>query len=88
MPNEVPPELANEWRMYEEHAAEWNTEHAGEFVVIGNKTEVLGFYKTYDEALRVGYTKFGVAPFLAQQVQAPDVPAQFISRHAAPGARA
>ncbi|MCY4075079.1 MAG: hypothetical protein OXH04_06585 [Acidobacteria bacterium] len=88
MANEIPPGLADEWRLYEEHAAEWNAEHSGEFVVIGAKTEVLGFYKTYDEALRVGYARFGVAPFLAQLVQAPDAPAQFISRRVAPSARA
>ncbi len=43
-------------------------EHAGEFVVI-HGDEVAGIWQTYQDALKAGYEKFGLEPFLIKQIQ-------------------
>lgn len=43
--------------------------HEGRFVVIRG-SEVLGTYDTYEDALRDGYRRVGLAPFLVKQIEA------------------
>lgn len=48
----------------------------GMFVLI-YKDEPLDFYNSYDDALKVGYTKHGLEPFLVQQVTLNPTPMNF-----------
>jgi hypothetical protein len=41
----------------------------GKFVVI-HENEVEGSYDTYDDALKVGYDKFGLKDFLVKKIEA------------------
>jgi hypothetical protein len=41
----------------------------GKFALIrGN--DLIGVYESYEDALQVGYDRFGLAPFLVKQIQA------------------
>jgi hypothetical protein len=42
---------------------------AGKYVLI-REDEVSGIYDTYQDALKVGYEKFGLQPFLVKQIAA------------------
>lgn len=53
-------------------------EHEGKFVLIKG-TDVLGFFSSYEDALKDGYLRFGLEPFLVKQVHALEH-VQFISR--------
>jgi hypothetical protein len=54
----------------------------GRFVLIhGN--EVVGVWGTYEDALREGYGRFGLSPFLVKQIQSVDR-VQFIAHEACP----
>ena len=75
--------LEIELQTYKDHLSEW-ADHAGEFVLIGG-TSVEGFYDHYEEALREGYTRFGVVAFLVKKVTDPPQ-AQFVSRMFSPTA--
>jgi len=41
----------------------------GKYVLI-HEDSVAGTFDTYNDALRVGYDKFGLAPFLVRRIQA------------------
>jgi hypothetical protein len=43
--------------------------HEGKFVVI-SVDQVLGIYSTYEDAIKIGYEKCGMKPFLVKKVQA------------------
>ena len=58
-------------------------EHEGKFVLI-HGDDVLDFFSSYEDAIKEGYKRFGVAdPFLVKQVHAIEQ-VQFISRCASP----
>ena len=44
-------------------------QHEGKFVLI-HDSEVAGVYDTYSDALKAGYEKFGLKPFLVKKIQA------------------
>ena len=48
---------------------------------------IVEIYSTYEDAIKEGYNKFGLDPFLVKQIQATEQ-AQFISRVVAPEATA
>jgi hypothetical protein len=73
--------LEQELDAYRAKLAEW-TDHEGKFVLI-HGTEVVDFYSTYEDAIKVGYAKFGLDPFLVKQVSRME-PVQFVSRLTAP----
>lgn len=50
----------------------------GKFVVIHGR-EILGIYATYEDALKVGYQKCKLEPFLVKKIQAIE-PVNFVSR--------
>ena len=70
-----------ELETYKTRLPEW-TEHEGKFVLI-HGDEVVDFYSTYEDAIKVGYAKFGLTPFLVKQVNRME-PVQFVSRLVAP----
>jgi|APMI01.1.fsa_nt_gi hypothetical protein len=41
--------------------------HVGKFVLIAGK-ELVGVFDTYADALRMGYERFGLEPFLVRQI--------------------
>ena len=61
------PSLNREQAVYEANLPRWRPDHEGEHVLISGD-EVIGFYATRDEALVVGYARFGVMPLLVKQV--------------------
>jgi hypothetical protein len=42
---------------------------AGKYVLI-HQDKVAGVYDTYDDALKIGYEKFGLQPFMVKQIEA------------------
>lgn len=41
----------------------------GKYVLIGGG-QIAGIYDTYDDAISIGYEKFGIKPFLVKQIMA------------------
>ena len=81
----MPMALEKELATYKNHIDELKPE-AGRFVLI-HGDEVVGTFSAYDDALKAGYTKFGLDPFLVKQIEAVEQ-AHFISRFIAPARRA
>jgi hypothetical protein len=50
----------------------------GQFAVISGE-QLLGVYSTYEDALKIGYEKCGLQPFLVKKIQAVE-PINFFSR--------
>ena len=73
--------LETELSTYKAKLPEW-VQHEGKFVLI-HGTDVVDFYATYDDAIKIGYGKFGLEPFLVKQVNRME-PVQFVSRLIAP----
>jgi hypothetical protein len=69
--------LEHELDVYKAHLHEW-TEHEGKYVVI-HGDEIADFYGSYEDALKVGYEKFGLHPFLVKRVSTIEQ-VQFVSR--------
>ena len=59
--------FAKELETYEAKKHELLAESAGKFVVIHND-EVAGVWDTYEDALRAGYERFKLVPFLVKQI--------------------
>lgn len=57
-------------------------EHLGKYVLI-HGADVIDTFASYEDAIKEGYAKFGLQPFLVKQIQAIDH-AQFISRLVSP----
>ena len=57
-------------------------ESEGKFVLIHN-SEVIDVYGTYEDALKEGYAKFRLEPFLVKQIESVEQ-AHFISRMLTP----
>ena len=69
--------LEKELETYRTKLAELK-EHAGKFVLI-HDTAVEDFFTSYEDAVKAGYQKFGLEPFLVKQIHATEQ-VQFISR--------
>ena len=65
------PELEKERQIYLEHLDGWRQTHLGEFVLIKHP-EVVGFFATVQEAFGKGAERFGLEPFLVQQIAPKD----------------
>jgi hypothetical protein len=59
--------LERERQTYEEKKTELLAGAAGKYVVI-HGDQVIGVWDTQDDALRAGYERFGLEPFLVKQV--------------------
>ncbi len=68
-------------KFYREKLPEW-AEHEGKYALIHDQ-RLVDFYSSYDDAIKIGYSKFGLQPFLVKQVQTLEQ-IQFISRFAEP----
>ena len=74
--------LEKELETYKNNLPELKGENEGRFVLIKGD-QVIDVFSSYDDALKAGYTQFGLAPFLVKRIQAVEQ-AQFISRFADP----
>jgi len=61
--------LEKEMSVYAKKLAEFAVSHQGKYVLIHGE-DVVDFFSSYDDAIKAGYDKFGLAPFLVKQVQA------------------
>jgi hypothetical protein len=73
--------LEQELDTYRAKLPDW-AEHEGKFVLIRG-ADVVDFYSSYEDAIKVGYAKFGLEPFLVKQVSRME-PVQFVSRLTVP----
>jgi hypothetical protein len=73
--------LETELATYKAKLHEWK-EHEGKFVLL-HGTDVIEFFSSYEDAIKVGYDKFKLGPFLVKQIQTIEV-VQFITRFADP----
>jgi hypothetical protein len=73
--------LKREQAVYEENLSSWLSDHVGEYILIKGTT-VGAFYRTRDEALAAGHSRFGIGPLFVKQVLATepvyDVPSGLI----------
>ena len=69
--------LEKELQTYQAHLAEWK-QHEGKFALIQGDN-LIDFFATYEDAIKIGYDKFKLEPFLVKQVQTV-AQVQFISR--------
>ena len=60
--------LENELAVYKQKLPELLV-HAGKFALI-HAGSVAGTYDTFEDALKLGYEKFGLEPFLVKQITA------------------
>jgi len=70
--------LETELETYRENFSRLITGNEGKFVLIHKKT-VVDTYGTYEDAIKEGYNRFGLKPFLVKQLQAFEQ-VQFITR--------
>lgn len=76
-------DLEKEIETYNANLSSWE-QHEGQFVLIHGST-LVGFYGAYEQALSVGYERFGIEPFLVKQVMRSER-SHFVSRLVAPQA--
>lgn len=76
--------LEKELQTYKAKLAELK-EHEGKFVLI-HGDDVVGTYSSYDDAIKEGYSRFKLEPFLVKQISAFEQ-AHFVSRLLAPTCR-
>ncbi len=69
--------LEKEIAVYNDRLPQFN-EHEGKYVLI-HGDDVVDFFSAYDDAIKEGYQRFGLAPFLVKQVHAIEQ-IQFVSR--------
>ena len=60
--------LKTELETYLRHKDDLVSEAEGKFVVI-HGGDIAGTWCTYEDALRAGYEKFGLKPFLVKQIE-------------------
>ena len=63
----MPAPLEREIKTYEEKKAELLANSAGKYVVI-HGDQVAGVWDTQDDALRAGYERFKLEPFLVKEI--------------------
>ena len=73
--------LAQELDFYHEKLPEW-AEHEGKYALIHSR-QLVDFYSSYEDAIKIGYSKFGLEPFLVKQVHVLEQ-LQFVSRFTEP----
>jgi hypothetical protein len=69
--------LAKELKFYHAKLPEW-AEHEGKYALIHGE-EIIEFYSSYEDAIKIGYSRFGLEPFLVKQVHVMEQ-VQFVSR--------
>jgi hypothetical protein len=62
-------DLAGDLATYRAHLSEMAKEHEGQYVLIRGG-EIIGFFPDRSTAIREGYRRFGIVPFLVKEVTA------------------
>lgn len=70
--------LERELQTYKRKLAELAPQE-GRYVLI-HEDEVVGVYTSYEDALKEGYDKFGLTPFLVKKIQAVEQ-VQYVTRY-------
>lgn len=73
--------LETELETYQQHLSDLLADE-GKYALI-QKADVLGTYDTYNDAIKAGYEKCGLEPFLVKQIQAVEQ-IQYITREICP----
>jgi uncharacterized protein YuzE len=63
--------LKVELEFFEQHHKEWFEHHADKIALVHGR-KVYGFYDNYENALKAGYDRLGIVPFLLKEVQFKD----------------
>jgi hypothetical protein len=74
--------LERELATFKSRLPELKSEHEGKFVLIHGE-DVADVFSSYDDAIKAGYARFGLSPFLVKQIHALEQ-VQFISRSVDP----
>lgn len=72
MATESIADLATERQAFERNLEAWRPNHAGEFVLIKG-ANVIGFYKSLDEATSEGFKRFKLDDFFVARIDPPGV---------------
>lgn len=73
--------LEKELATYKANRATLN-DHPGKFVLIHGE-QIVDLFSAYDDAIKAGYQRFQLGPFLVKQIDAVEV-IQHITRHVMP----
>ena len=73
--------LEKELETYRKKLPEWKSQE-GKFVLIHGE-EVADFFSTYEDAIKSGYQKYKLEPFLVKRIHATE-PVFFVSRNVIP----
>jgi hypothetical protein len=65
--------LETELAYYKAHKDEWLKSHRERFVLVKGE-ELVGTFDTYEQAIREGARRFGLANFLVRRVTEPEEP--------------
>lgn len=60
--------LEQEYKFYLDHLKKFISKHLNQFVLI-KENEVVGFFESYEDALRAGLKNFGNVPFFIKEVK-------------------
>lgn len=74
--------LEREMETFNRKLPELKAENEGRFALV-HQDEVVDIFSSYDDAIKAGYAKFGLTPFMVKQIHAVEQ-AQFISRFVDP----
>jgi hypothetical protein len=74
--------LEKELETFRSKLSELNAAHEGKFALIHGE-DVIDVFSSYDDAIKSGYSKFGLEPFLVKRIHAVEQ-VQFISRFVDP----
>jgi hypothetical protein len=74
--------LEKELETFRNRLSELRAENEGKFVLI-HGSQVVDVFSSYDDAIKAGYDRFGLEPFLVKRIQAMEQ-AQFVSRFVDP----
>jgi hypothetical protein len=74
--------LEKELETFHRKLPELKAENEGKFALV-HQDDVVDVFSSYDDAVKAGYAKFGLTPFLVKQIHAVEQ-AQFISRFVDP----
>lgn len=72
--------LEKEYRTYIDHLDQFLSHHRNQYVLIKDQ-EVVGFYHSYEGALKSGLEKFGNVPFFLKRVREAEEEVNFFRHH-------
>ena len=64
--------LARELATYERQSPQWRAEHQGRYALVHG--DLVDCFQTYEDALKIGYERFGLRPFLIKEIQVVEQP--------------